>query len=89
MIPVDQITYSVTRDHLKNGKDKDGKEVPHFDAVASLPKQVADGAVPEAVTAHGTGSTKEEAISAAQVALLAKLIGHASKPVPAAKIVKE
>jgi hypothetical protein len=77
MIPVDQMQYTVSRDHSAKN--------PSFKCVASLAQVSKNPEMPdEVVSVEVVAANKHDAIAAAQKALLVKLVGAAVKPAAAA-----
>lgn len=74
MINTDQINYVTVRDHAAKGVS--------FKCTASLAKESPAGAVPEVVSAVGVAENKDAARDAAQLAILAKLVGAHVKAAP-------
>jgi hypothetical protein len=77
MIPVDQIKYSISRDH--------SAKAPSFKCVASLAQVSKNPEMPdEVVSAEVVAHHKDAARTGAQKALIVKLVGAAVKPAAAA-----
>ena len=77
MIPVDQIQYSISRDHSAKG--------PSFKCVASLAQVSKNPEMPdEVVSAEVVAADKDTARTGAQKALIVKLVGAAAAKPPAA-----